>query len=41
MRVWRVLRDDGTLWLNYGDAYWSGGPNNFGWKAKDLTGMPG
>ena len=19
--VWRVLRDDGTLWLNYGDAY--------------------
>ena len=22
--VWRVLRDDGTLWLNYGDAYASG-----------------
>ena len=21
--VRRVLRDDGTLWLNYGDAYWS------------------
>ena len=20
-QVWRVLRDDGTLWLNYGDAY--------------------
>ena len=19
--VWRVLRDDGTFWLNYGDAY--------------------
>src|SRR5262252_5986035 len=25
--VWRVLRDDGTLWLNYGDCYASqGGP---------------
>lgn len=23
--VWRVLRDDGTLWLNYGDAYYGGG----------------
>ena len=23
--VWRVLRDDGTLWLNYGDVYSSGG----------------
>jgi DNA modification methylase len=23
--VWRVLRDDGTLWLNYGDAYASSG----------------
>ena len=22
--VWRVLRDDGTVWLNYGDAYSSG-----------------
>ena len=21
--VWRVLRDDGTLWMNLGDAYWS------------------
>ena len=20
----RVLRDDGTVWLNYGDAYWGG-----------------
>ena len=26
--VWRVLRDDGTLWLNYGDAY--GGGNTKG-----------
>ena len=23
--VWRVLRRDGTLWLNYGDSYTSGG----------------
>ena len=23
--VWRVLRDDGTVWLNIGDAYTSGG----------------
>ena len=23
--VWRVLRKDGTLWLNYGDAYVGGG----------------
>ena len=22
--VWRVLRDDGTLWLNMGDTYWGG-----------------
>ena len=22
--VWRVLRDDGTVWLNYGDAYATG-----------------
>ena len=22
--VWRVLRDDGTLWLNIGDSYWGG-----------------
>jgi DNA modification methylase len=21
---WRVLRDDGTLWLNLGDSYWGG-----------------
>lgn len=23
--VWRVLRDDGVVWLNYGDSYSSGG----------------
>jgi DNA modification methylase len=26
--VWRVLRDDGTLWLNLGDSYASGGMSN-------------
>ena len=26
--VRRVLRKDGTLWLNYGDAYWSNPGNN-------------
>lgn len=37
--VRRVLRKDGILWLNYGNPYWSAGrPNEFGWKAKDLTG---
>ena len=39
--VRRVLRKDGTCWVNYSDSYWAGGPNNFGWKAKDLMGMPG
>lgn len=24
--VWRLLRDDGTLWLNYGDSYAGAGP---------------
>lgn len=24
-QVWRVLRDDGTLWLNLGDCYAAGG----------------
>lgn len=28
--VWRVLRDDGTLWLNLGDSYTSGGRSSFG-----------
>jgi DNA modification methylase len=26
--VWRVLRDDGTLWLNLGDGYFGGGYAN-------------
>lgn len=27
--VWRVLRDDGTLWLNLGDSYSGGGRGNY------------
>ena len=38
--VRRVLRKDGTCWLNYGDRHWPGGSNQFGWKAKDRMGMP-
>ena len=30
--VYRVLREDGTLWLNIGDSYTSGGRT---WRAKD------
>lgn len=39
--VWRVLREDGTLWLNLGDSYQGG--NKFplpGLKSKDLIGIP-
>jgi len=28
--VWRVLRDDGTLWLNFGDSYCSTAPGTQG-----------
>jgi DNA modification methylase len=39
--VRRVLREDGTLWLNIGDSY-AGGSGNYGSgvKAKDLMGFP-
>lgn len=40
--IWRVLKDDGVVWLNFGDAYfnsdkWGGGHSNTGkhTKAKD------
>jgi DNA modification methylase len=33
--VHRVLRDDGTLWLNLGDSYNSSGPSNHG-KSKEV-----
>lgn len=37
-QVRRVLRDDGTLWLNLGDSYASGGKGSL--KPKDLIGIP-
>jgi DNA modification methylase len=39
----RVLRDDGTLWINLGDSYATGDhcrSNSTGLKPKDLCGMP-
>ena len=41
--VWRVLRKDGTVWLNYGDAYASSPPGNKAtglkkWKTSGLHG---
>ena len=47
--VRRVLRKDGTLWLNLGDTYWGKGPKRqehrgnlraAGLKNKDLAGIP-
>ena len=39
--VWRVLRDDGTVWLNIGDSYAGGGMKiPEGLKQKDLVGIP-
>ncbi|MCP4262786.1 MAG: site-specific DNA-methyltransferase [Planctomycetes bacterium] len=35
-QVRRVLRKDGTLWLNLGDSYWGGkGQNNYRWSAEN------
>ena len=36
--VWRVLKDDGTLWLNLGDSYSGSGKGNG--KPKDMLGIP-
>lgn len=39
--VWRVLRDDGVVWLNYGDAYVTSPPGNkpdYDYRAK--SGLP-
>jgi len=36
--VWRVLRKDGTLWLNLGDSYANANPGSL--KPKDLCGIP-
>ncbi len=40
--VWRVLADDGVLWLNLGDSYtgFGNGRNGDGLKPKDLVGIP-
>lgn len=41
--VRRVLKDDGTLWLNLGDSYSGSGKGpagNLGLKPKDLVGIP-
>lgn len=33
--VWRVLKDDGTLWLNLGDSYWGGkGQSSQAWSTE-------
>lgn len=32
MEVHRVLKPDGTLWLNIGDSYWGGG-----WRGAELN----
>ena len=51
MEVYRVLKPNGTLWLNIGDSYWGGGwcspklnkhsrGNKGGYKSKDLIGIP-
>lgn len=32
--VKRVLRDDGTLWLNIGDSYWGSGPRGYDFTGK-------
>ncbi|NBD35718.1 MAG: hypothetical protein GVY30_06930 [Chloroflexi bacterium] len=38
--VWRVLRDDGTLWLNFGDSY-ATNPSNGRSESVDSVGMGG
>ena len=39
--VHRVMRPDGTLWVNIGDSYAAkSGPQSCGYKGKDLIGVP-
>lgn len=38
--VQRILRDDGTLWLNLGDSYCAAQGTSPGLKPKDLVGIP-
>ncbi len=35
--VWRVMRDDGVLWLNMGDSYASGEIGRHGWVDREKT----
>lgn len=37
--VWRVLKQDGVLWLNLGDS-WVGNNKDCGYRPKDLIGIP-
>ena len=39
--VWRVLRDDGTYWLNLGDAYAGGGRRQEGDTPESVGGLSG
>lgn len=39
--VWRVLRDDGTVWLNLGDSYYGGKGSNGNSKARRTAGERG
>lgn len=38
--AWRVLRDDGTLWITLGDSYMGGKKKQAGLKPKNLIGLP-
>ncbi|MCB7128175.1 MAG: site-specific DNA-methyltransferase [Candidatus Brocadiales bacterium] len=40
-KVRRVLRKDGTVWLNMGDSYWGGGGGNYGGNQKSVKGREG
>ena len=39
-QVWRVLRDDGAVWLNLGDSYSSGGRSDYGPSSAANSCMP-
>jgi DNA modification methylase len=39
--IWRVLRDDGTFWLNYGDSYSGSGKGQAGKITREQSHMEG
>ena len=39
--VWRVLRDDGTLWLNLGDSYAGSGPSGASYQSETTKARAG